>query len=129
MGNDLLLFVYANPDGEISAIPACFSCPLPARYPKKAATLHRIWKAVHTVGGYSCLALGAVNVSLGVFLADSHRAIWITWFVYIGIVVTVANVSQYCRRRQPHGLEHTLTKSSQQADNYNFETSTKDTPL
>ena len=108
----------------------CSSRPLPARLPKQAATLHRVWKAVHSLGGYSCLALGAVNVSLGVFLAASHRAIWISWFVYLGVVVLVVNASQYCRRRAPDGLEQPLTKSSTTpADNCNYETSTKDTPL
>lgn len=106
--------------------PLCFSCPLPSRYPKQAATLHQVWKVAHSVGGYSCLALGAVNISLGVFLADAHRAIWITWFVYLAIIVVGANAAQYCRRRTPDGAEQPLVKGLP-LDNY--ETSTKDTPL
>ncbi|KAI0213071.1 hypothetical protein LSAT2_001940 [Lamellibrachia satsuma] len=101
-------------------------CPLPSRYPKQAATLHQVWKVAHSVGGYSCLALGAVNISFGVFLADAHRAIWITWFVYLAIIVVGANAAQYCRRRTPDGAEQPLVKGLP-LDNY--ETSTKDTPL
>lgn len=45
------------------------------------------WRIVHRLMGSLILALGLVNVSLGVFLAVLPLPVWVVWFVYMSLLV------------------------------------------
>ncbi|CAF1202107.1 unnamed protein product [Rotaria sordida] len=44
------------------------------------------WRIGHRILGLLVLALGFVNISLGVFLAVLPLPIWIIWFIYFGLL-------------------------------------------
>ena len=47
------------------------------------------WRLGHRILGALVLALGLVNISLGVFLAVLPLAVWIIWFIYLGFLVLI----------------------------------------
>lgn len=46
-----------------------------------------MWRISHRVLGALVLALGLVNISLGVFLAVLPLPVWIIWYIYLGFLV------------------------------------------
>lgn len=48
-----------------------------------------IWRTAHHILGGLILALGFVNISLGVFLAVLPLAVWICWFIWMGFFVLI----------------------------------------
>lgn len=47
------------------------------------------WRIIHRILGALVLTLGLINVSLGVFLAVLPLPVWVTWYVYMSILVIV----------------------------------------
>jgi hypothetical protein len=47
------------------------------------------WRIGHRILGSLVLALGLVNISLGVFLAVVPLAVWIIWYIYLGFLVLI----------------------------------------
>ena len=47
------------------------------------------WRIGHRILGALVLALGFVNISLGVFLAVLPLPVWIIWFIYLGFLVLI----------------------------------------
>ena len=47
------------------------------------------WRIAHRILGSLILALGLVNISLGVFLAVLPLPVWIIWFIYLGFLVLI----------------------------------------
>ena len=45
------------------------------------------WRIAHRILGSLVLALGLVNISLGVFLAVLPSPVWIIWYIYLGFLV------------------------------------------
>ncbi|XP_078331514.1 uncharacterized protein LOC111130385 [Crassostrea virginica] len=56
---------------------------------EKTPLKRRIWELFHHNIGRVAVALALVNISLGVFLALAHTAVWALWFVYLIIVIIV----------------------------------------
>ncbi len=48
-----------------------------------------IWRIGHRILGSLVLALGLVNISLGVFLAVLPLPVWIIWYIYLGFLVLI----------------------------------------
>jgi hypothetical protein len=48
-----------------------------------------VWRLCHLILGSLVLALGFVNISLGVFLAVLPLPVWIIWYIYLGFLVLV----------------------------------------
>ncbi|CAF3328091.1 unnamed protein product [Rotaria socialis] len=46
-----------------------------------------VWRIGHRILGLLILALGLVNISLGVFLAVLPLPVWIIWYIYFGFLV------------------------------------------
>ena len=46
-----------------------------------------LWRIGHRIIGSLVLALGLVNISLGVFLAVLPLAVWIIWYIWLGFLV------------------------------------------
>ncbi|CAF1647177.1 unnamed protein product [Adineta ricciae] len=46
-----------------------------------------LWRIAHRIIGSLVLALGLVNISLGVFLAVLPLAVWIIWYIWLGFLV------------------------------------------
>lgn len=46
-----------------------------------------LWRIGHRILGLLVLALGFVNISLGVFLAVLPLPVWIIWYIYFGFLV------------------------------------------
>ena len=53
----------------------------------KMASRYFLWKLVHVFLGRVAIVLGLANVSVGLFLAQSSRVIWIAWFAYLGLLL------------------------------------------
>jgi hypothetical protein len=47
------------------------------------------WRIGHRILGSIILAMGLVNISLGVFLAVLPLPVWIIWFIYLGFLVLI----------------------------------------
>ena len=47
------------------------------------------WRIIHRILGSLVLALGLINISLGVFLAVLPLAVCVVWYVYMSILVVV----------------------------------------
>ena len=47
------------------------------------------WRWSHRCLGALVLALGFVNISLGVFLAVLPLPVWIIWYIYLGFLVLI----------------------------------------
>lgn len=47
------------------------------------------WRLAHRSLGALVLALGFVNISLGVFLAVLPLPVWIIWYIYLGFLVLI----------------------------------------
>lgn len=47
------------------------------------------WRIIHRILGSLVLALGLINISLGVFLAVLPLAVWVVWYVYMSILVII----------------------------------------
>ncbi|CAF1010142.1 unnamed protein product [Adineta steineri] len=47
------------------------------------------WRIGHRILGLLILALGVVNISLGVFLAVLPLPVWIVWFIWMGFLVLI----------------------------------------
>lgn len=56
---------------------------------EKTQLKRRIWELFHHNIGRIAVVLGLINISLGVFLALSHMAIWILWFIYFIVIILV----------------------------------------
>lgn len=56
---------------------------------EKTPLKRRIWELFHHNIGRVAVALALINISLGVFLALAHRAVWALWFVYLIVVILV----------------------------------------
>ncbi|XP_062595774.1 uncharacterized protein LOC134257148 [Saccostrea cucullata] len=56
---------------------------------EKKTLKRRIWELFHHNIGRVAVALALVNISLGVFLALAHTAVWALWFVYLIIIILV----------------------------------------
>jgi len=50
------------------------------------------WEMLHKGSGRLALILGYLNISLGVFMALLRRPLWVTWYVYLGVVVAAVAV-------------------------------------
>ena len=73
--------------------------------PGEAKTTRRVvWEFIHGAGGRSAIALGFVNISLGVFLALAHFLIWCVWFAYLGFILLAHFIAEivltYRRKRE-----------------------------
>ena len=64
---------------------------------------NNLWTYLHRLFGRLALVLGVVNISLGVFVALARRAIWITWYVYLGVVVVALVVGEAVRAKRRSG--------------------------
>ena len=47
------------------------------------------WRTGHLILGALIIALGFVNISLGVFLAVLPLPVWIIWYIYLGFLVLI----------------------------------------
>jgi hypothetical protein len=47
------------------------------------------WRIGHRILGSLIIALGFVNISLGVFLAVLPLPVWIIWYIYLGFLVLI----------------------------------------
>jgi hypothetical protein len=47
------------------------------------------WRLVHRILGSLVVALGLVNISLGVFLAVLPLPVWIIWYIYLGFLLLI----------------------------------------
>lgn len=56
---------------------------------EKIPLKRRIWELFHHNIGRVAVALALINISLGVFLALAHTAVWALWFVYLIVVILV----------------------------------------
>lgn len=56
---------------------------------EKTPLKRRIWELVHHNIGRVAVALALINISLGVFLALAHKAVWVLWFIYLIVVILV----------------------------------------
>lgn len=59
------------------------------RSKKQKSADNASWRYAHTGLGALVLALGFVNISLGVFLAVLPLPVWIIWFIYLGFLVLI----------------------------------------
>ncbi len=48
-----------------------------------------LWRIGHRILGALVIALGFVNISLGVFLAVLPLPVWIIWYIYLGFLVLI----------------------------------------
>jgi hypothetical protein len=58
-------------------------------YPQDAWAGEGTWRIGHRILGSLILAMGFVNISLGVFLAVLPLPVWIIWFIYLGFLVLI----------------------------------------
>jgi len=59
------------------------------------------WRIIHRSLGSLVLALGLINISLGVFLAVLPLAVWVIWYIYMSILVIIIialEIVAYLRR-------------------------------
>ena len=59
-----------------------------------------VWEVCHRLLGRGALLLALVQISLGVFLAVSHKIVWATWFGYVGVIVLfyiIAELNKKCK--------------------------------
>ncbi|UJR13698.1 hypothetical protein I4U23_000709 [Adineta vaga] len=64
-----------------------------------------VWRIAHRILGSLVLALGLVNISLGVFLAVLPLPVWIIWFIYMGFLVLILvgmEIAALIRRGSAH---------------------------
>ena len=47
------------------------------------------WRTIHWILGSLVLALGLINISLGVFLAVLPLPVWVVWYIYMGILIII----------------------------------------
>ena len=80
-----------------------FSRPAEPKEGEKPKLWRRIWQISHKFTGRLSLLLALINISLGLFVSLAHKAIWITWFVYIGVVVVAYIVAEIYSRKQAEG--------------------------
>ena len=82
-----------------------FTCSRPHRpeQGEKTPLKRRIWELFHHNIGRVAVALALVNISLGVFLALAHTAVWALWFVYLIIVVIVFVFFEFDHFKFAHG--------------------------
>jgi len=60
------------------------------------------WRIVHWILGSIVLALGLVNISLGVFLAVLPLPVWVIWYIYLSILIIILfllEIRLFARRR------------------------------
>ena len=58
-------------------------------YPQDPWAGEGAWRIGHRILGSLILAMGLVNISLGVFLAVLPLPVWIIWFIYLGFLVLI----------------------------------------
>jgi hypothetical protein len=47
------------------------------------------WRIIHRLLGSLVLALGLINISLGVFLAVLPLPVWVIWYIYMSFLVLI----------------------------------------
>jgi hypothetical protein len=59
------------------------------------------WRIIHRILGSIVLALGLINISLGVFLAVLPLPVWVIWYIYLGILIIIIFILEIlaCVRR------------------------------
>lgn len=58
-------------------------------YPQDTWAGEGTWRIGHRILGSLVLALGLINISLGVFLAVLPLPVWVIWYIYLGFLVLV----------------------------------------
>ncbi|CAF1484802.1 unnamed protein product, partial [Adineta steineri] len=61
------------------------------------------WRIVHRILGSIVLALGLVNISLGVFLAVLPLPVWVVWYIYMSLLVIGLIVMEIVALRRERG--------------------------
>jgi hypothetical protein len=71
------------------------------RFPQDEWAGEGAWRIIHRILGSIVLALGLINISLGVFLAVLPTPVWIIWYIYFGILIIILFILEilaYVRR-------------------------------
>jgi hypothetical protein len=61
------------------------------------------WRIIHRILGSIVLALGIINISLGVFLAVLPLPVWVIWYIYMSILVIVIFAMEFVAYRRSGG--------------------------
>ena len=64
-----------------------FSRPSVNKTDERKRTGYFAQKLLHAFLGRCGIGLGLANVSLGLFMAQSNKTIWIVWFSYLGFIL------------------------------------------
>ena len=64
-----------------------YSRPAPPNDGEKPRLWRRIWEISHRFTGVVAVLLSFINISLGLFLSVAVKALWISWFSYMGIII------------------------------------------
>ncbi|CAF2845073.1 unnamed protein product [Rotaria sp. Silwood2] len=77
-----------------------------------------VWRIGHRILGLLILALGFVNISLGVFLAVLPLPVWIIWYIYFGFLVLLIIGLEIVAllRRSPSGKSGSYTRTELRED-------------
>ena len=60
----------------------------------KTPTKRLVWELLHKNLGRLAIILALINISLGLFLGLARIEIWITWYVYLGLVIIIWIVAE-----------------------------------
>ncbi len=74
------------------------------------------WRIIHRILGSLVLALGLINISLGVFLAVLPLPVWVVWYIYMAILIIIIFLMEIltCIRRGGVGKGRSLKLSGKQ---------------
>eukprot|EP00112_Aurelia_sp_Birch-Aquarium-sp1_P010575 Seg2253.7 transcript_id=Seg2253.7/GoldUCD/mRNA.D3Y31 product="Cytochrome b561 DM13 and DOMON domain-containing protein" protein_id=Seg2253.7/GoldUCD/D3Y31 len=67
---------------------------------EKKKLWRKIWEISHKFTGRTALLLGLINISLGMFLSLASKALWITWFAYLGIIIIAYVIAEIWIRKK-----------------------------
>ena len=84
----------------LQSICLTFSRPAEPQEGEKKKLWRKIWEISHKFTGRTALILGLINISLGMFLSLASKALWITWFAYLGMVIIAYVIAEIWSRRK-----------------------------
>jgi len=62
------------------------------------------WRIIHRILGSIVLALGLINISLGVFLAVLPLPVWIIWYIYMSFLIIIIFTMEILVYLRPGGV-------------------------